>query len=135
MGPVVLDTSVVIAVTSPSDPHHRDAAQEFASLRKAGREFRLSTISIAELHSFKGPGRKGRIETANRFVDTLGASAVVDVDRAIAERAGSVRKSRPALHLADALIKATADHIGGELLTADRRLARLEGVKLLGAKP
>lgn len=91
-------------------------------------------VTIAELHSLGGAGRKARLEQVSQFVDALGESAVLEVDRKTAELAGAQRAKRPSLQLADSLIKATADRIGGELLTADRRLAKLSGVKLLGAR-
>lgn len=131
MGPVVLDTSVVVAAIDPADAHHRDAAAEITALR-GNRELRISTISIAELNSIKGPNRRARLERIARFVDALGADSVVGIDRQTAELAGGARAQRPSLRLPDALIKATADRIGGELLTADRRLAKLDGVSLLG---
>jgi predicted nucleic acid-binding protein len=134
MGPVVLDTSVVIAVMDPSDRHHSAAVAEVTARRDEWQAMKLSSISVAELCSLKGPGRKQRLEWVDRFIGSLGADAVVSVDRHTAELAGAVRANRPSLRLPDALISATAQQIGAELLTADRRLARLDGVKLLSTR-
>lgn len=134
MGPVVLDTSVVIAAMDPSDRHHQAAVSEITSRREDWQEMKLSTISVAELCSLRGSGRKQRLEWIDRFIASLGADAVVSVDRQTAELAGAARASRPSLRLADALISSTAQQIGGELLTADRKLARLDGVKLLSPR-
>lgn len=122
----------MIAALNSVDAHHSQAVAEITARRHARQPLRISTVSIAELHSIKGSGRKARLTSANRFVDSLGIDAVVGVDRAAAEIAGAARASRPSLKLADALIKATADQIGAELLTADRQLAKLDGVTLIG---
>lgn len=132
MGQVVLDTSVVIAVTDRADAHHDAAAAELKLRRRSRDEIRISSISIAELHSLAGPGRRARIGVTNRFVDALGDQATLEIDRLTAELAGSLRAARPSLKLADALIKASAQQIGAELLTADRALARLDGVRFVG---
>jgi predicted nucleic acid-binding protein len=130
--PVVLDTSVVIAALNSSDAHHRDAVEAITARRIAKQPLRISTVSIAELHSIRGAGRKDRLASITRFIDSLGSEAVVGVDRAAAESAGASRASRPSLGVADAMIRATAGQIGAELLTADRGLAKLDGVTLLG---
>jgi predicted nucleic acid-binding protein len=122
----------VIAALNVTDVHHRDAVEAVTARRLARQPLKISTVSIAELHSITGPGRKGRLSSVERFLDSLGASAVVQVDRPTAEIAGDARARRPSLQLADALIKATADRLGAELLTADRRLAKLDGVTLIG---
>jgi predicted nucleic acid-binding protein len=75
----------------------------------------LSSISVAEL--FSGV-REGAERTALQTF--LGAFEVVPVDREIAERGGLYRRQygpSHALGLADALIAATADHVGAELVT------------------
>jgi len=132
VGPVVLDTSVVIAALEVTDAHHRDAVAEITARRLARQPIKISTVTIAELHSVNRPGRAAWLSFVSRFVDSLGLDAVVDVDRPNAEVAGAARAKKPSLKLPDALIKGTADHIGGELLTTDRRLAKLEGVTLIG---
>lgn len=134
MGPVVLDTSVVIAAMDPADKHHSAAVAEVTLRREVRQEMKLSAVSVAELHSLKGPGRKQRLVWIDRFVGSLGADAVISIDRHTAELAGAARADRPSLRLADALINATALQIGGELITADRKLARLEGVTLLSSR-
>ncbi|MFT4050360.1 MAG: PIN domain-containing protein [Solirubrobacterales bacterium] len=132
MGPVVLDTSVVVAFSNPLDAHHEHAFAEITARRKMSQQLKVSVVTIAELHSLAGPGRKARIAQVGQFIDALGEGAVVGVDHRIAELAGAQRARRPSLQLADSLIKATADSIDGQLLTADRRLAKLSGVNLLG---
>lgn len=132
MGPVVLDTSVVIAALEVTDAHHRDAVAEITARRLARQPIKISTVTIAELHSVRKPGRAAWLSFVNRFVDSLGLNAVVDANRPTAELAGATRSKKPSLKLPDALIKGTADHIGAELLTTDRRLAKLSGVTLIG---
>lgn len=133
MGPVVLDTSILSAVVDPSDAHHEAAAAELIACHTARRPIRVSAITVAEFHSVKGPARQARLEWAERFIESIGPDGVVSVDRRAAELAGELRARRPSVKLLDALIKGSADRIGGELITADRRLARLDGVRYVGA--
>lgn len=132
MEPVLLDTSVVIAALSSIDVHHEKAIAAIVARRETRQPIRVSTVSIAELHSIRGTGRKAQLSAVRRFVDSLGVDGVVGLDRQTAETAGEARSRRPSLRLADSMIKATADHIGAELLTADRQLAKLDGVTLIG---
>jgi predicted nucleic acid-binding protein len=132
MGPIVLDTSVVVAALNPDDAHHRSAVAELTARRVARQPIKISTVVIAELHSVKRPRQAAWLAWIDRFVDSLGADAVISVDRPTAELAGAARAKKPSLKLPDALIKATADQLGGELLTADRKLAKLDGVTLIG---
>lgn len=131
MGPVVLDTSVLSAAFDPSDAHHSGAVAAITERRLARQPIRISAVSVAEFHSVRGSGRDARIAWLERFVESLGATAIAAVDRRTAEIAGELRARRPSVKLPDALIKATADLLGGELLTADRKLSKLDGVILL----
>lgn len=135
MGAVVLDTSVVSAAIDPADAHHEAAVSTISARRAAGDPIRLSAISVAELRAVKGPRHKERTAWVTRFLDLLGVDAVISVDRETAEIAGDLRATRPSVRLPDALIKASADRIGAELLTADRKLARLDGATLLRPSP
>lgn len=123
---------MVIAALSTIDVLHEKAIAAIVARRETRQSIRISTVSIAELHSIRGVGRNAQLASVRRFVDSLGVDGVVDVDRQTAETAGEARSRRPSLRLADSMIKATADRIGAELLTADRQLAKLNGVTLLG---
>jgi predicted nucleic acid-binding protein len=122
----------VIAAIDPADLHHPEAVAKITASREARRAIKISAVSVAELASIKGSGRKARLEWTSRFIEALGDEGVIDLDRATAEAAGAIRNRRSSLQLADALIKASADSVSGELLTADRRLAKLDGVTLIG---
>lgn len=133
MGAVVLDTSVVSAAFDREDVHHAEAVSAIRSQRQAGEPIMISAVSVAELRALKGPSRKLRNKWIDQMLDSLGEDAVVAVDRTTAELAGDMRASRPSLKLPDALISACSRRAGAELLTADRRLARLDGARLLGS--
>lgn len=132
MGPVILDSSVMIAWLNPDDAHHARATQRLTELSAAGHRFAVSAVGYSELMSNKRADRRAAIR---EVVDALGADAVIPVDREIAERAGELRARRPSLRTPDALIAATAAVRGsGDLLTADRAMSRLEGAEYLGGR-
>jgi len=134
MGPVVLDTSVVIAAIEARDAHHAECANALTDLRKRAVPMRLAAITVAELFAMRGEGRAARLEKVRAFIGPLGEGAVVPMDRAMAERAGELRASRRRIGLADAVIKATAEQIDADsVLTTDRDLARLDGVTFVGS--
>lgn len=115
------------------DAHHEPAVREIRRLRRPDTRIQVSVVSIAELASDRRPGRRKRIANLESFVDMLGDDAVVELNRAIAMRAGELRATRKSLRLADALIKATSELLGSsELLTTDRALARLDGARYIG---
>lgn len=132
MGSVVLDTGVIIAFLDNADAHHDQVITELRE-RRAGREtFLLSMVTVAELMSSRRQARRAR---AVEMIETFGESGLIAVDRDVAERAGEIRNSSPSIALPDALVAATADVVGAQvLLTTDRKLARLNRVQYVGTK-
>src|SRR5262249_21875536 len=120
---VVLDASVVVAFLDASDAHHRGAV---AALTSAGsEELVLPASAYAEV--LVVPARRGgeALATALEFVADLGLR-IAPLDRAIAERAATLRAIHRSLRLPDALVLATADVLNAaSVLTADRSWARL----------
>lgn len=132
MGPVVLDSSVIIAWLNPDDAHHERVTRRLQELAASGGRFAVSAVGYCELMSNKSRARRDAIRKA---VEALGAESVIAVDREIAEHAGALRARRPSLRTPDALIAATAAIRGsGTLLTADRAMARLDGAEYLGGR-
>jgi predicted nucleic acid-binding protein len=113
---VVVDTSVLIAVSQRTDPLHQPA---LAALRaRASAQLVVSTVSYAEL--LVGAIRIGRAADAEAFVSR--AAVLADVTPAIARRAAALRADRTSLRLPDALVIATGLELpADEILTADKR--------------
>lgn len=131
MGPVVLDTSVVVAWFNADDAHHVSARSRLEAIVAGGRSFAISTVTYAELLTSPLKAERKR---ARELVRELGEGGLIPVDRDVAERAAELRLARKSLRTPDALIAATSDVRGsGALLTADRSLARLEGAEYVGA--
>lgn len=130
MGSRLLDTGVVIAWLDAEDAHHESVMRNLIR-RETSSSFRVSAVTYAELRATKS---KRHREAVDRWLELIGPSAILPVDKAVAETAGALRASRRSLKTADALIAATALESGAEeLLTTDRILARLDGVTYVGA--
>lgn len=120
MGLTILDAGVVIAVLDTDDVHH-DVAR--AALREAidrGDHLALPVSAYAEV--LVGPYRSGvdAAATVDAFVDALPA-AVEPATRTIARSAAALRaRHGRSLRLPDALVVATADVLGADVvLTTD----------------
>ncbi|MBJ7459502.1 MAG: PIN domain-containing protein [Thermoleophilaceae bacterium] len=130
MGPVVLDTGVIVAWFNTEDAHHGPTVERLGAITAAGQDFAISIVSYAELLTSR---LKLERERSRELADALGARGLIPVDREIAERAAELRLARKSLRTPDALIAATSDlHGAGPLLTTDRSLARLDGAEYIG---
>lgn len=121
---VVLDTNVVIALLSRTDPLHDPAREAVEKWEYAGAAFGLSAVSWAELTvgaARRGePGRAVLAAFADASIDQI-----VPVDEQIGTFAGLLRAQDLTLRLPDALVIATGLRSGAEaLLTGDKRLSR-----------
>jgi len=108
------------------DPVIRDVID---ALRR-GAEAHTATTNIAELYykTEEKLGRQVAITWFNRLV-RLRNLTVAPVDTRLAFRAGELRaRYRRKLSLADAIIVALAERLGGRLLTTDPRLKMVEEV-------
>jgi len=108
------------------DPVIRDVID---ALRR-GAEAHTATTNMAELYykTEEKLGRQVAITWFNRLV-RLRNLTVAPVDTRLAFRAGELRaRYRRKLSLADAIIVALAERLGGRLLTTDPRLKMVEEV-------
>lgn len=124
MGPVVLDTSVVLALLDPDDALHSPSAREVTGRRGSAATFVLPASVLAEL--LVGAANRGDLDKVRQNV--VGAFGPVRVlDEAVAVAAAVRRSRHPSLRLPDALVLATADVVGAEaVLTGDRRWGALD---------
>lgn len=121
MAILVLDANVVIALLDESDALHERAAESFARVRS--EDLVLPASAYAEV--LVGPFKMGTHRVAE--LDATLARVPIRVEpitAIIARTAARLRASSDSLHLADALVLATAAELGASVLTADRRLAR-----------
>jgi predicted nucleic acid-binding protein len=127
MALIVLDASVVIAHLDSSDALH-DAATS-ALLEHAEDDLRLPASAYAE--TLIDPTARGRLEEARERIAAM-ELLVVPLDETIAERAASVRVRHRGLRLPDALVLATAQELGADIvLTGDRRWRHVPTVRVI----
>jgi predicted nucleic acid-binding protein len=70
--------------------------------------------------------RAHRPEEARRAITAMGIT-ILSLTDAIAERAAALRARHSRLRLPEAIVLATAQEMGGSLLSYDRKLSRLAG--------
>jgi predicted nucleic acid-binding protein len=126
MGPVILDSSVLLAVMDPRDALHGPASEAVREEYRAGQSFVIPTTVLAEV--LVGAARQGEDIAAEleARIDRLVAD-VRAIDRAVARRAAELRAGNKAIKLPDALVIATgqvADAL--TILTADKRWQGLD---------
>jgi predicted nucleic acid-binding protein len=126
MGTVVLDASVVLALFDPLDSLHVPASAETRSRRDQGDEFMLPASVLAEV--LVGAARRSETELATRRSLAIAAFGLPrPLDEEVAVAAARRRARHRALRLPDALVIATADVVGADVvLTGDKRWARLD---------
>jgi predicted nucleic acid-binding protein len=125
---IVLDASVVIAHLDPADAHHERATGLL--LEHADDDLRLPASAYAE--TLVDPARSGRLDEARDAIDLLGLR-IEPIDKAVADRAASLRARKRALRLPDALVLACGEVLEADaIVTADRRWRRFERVRVIG---
>lgn len=133
MGPVVLDSSVVIALLNRDDAHSANATRVVSEYIRESREFRISAITLTELGAGRARNAQ-RMAVLDGYVRTLGSRGVIPVDEEIARAAGLLRARRKSIRTPDSLVAATAEICSADvLLTADRALARHPLGRYIGA--
>lgn len=115
----LLDSAVVAAFLDRDDAFHARADERLRRL--AGRDLLMvSVITYAELLTGALRGHHDEDAVRGFFADLV--DDIHAVDRQIAERAAELRTTIRSLKMPDALILATADVHGADLvITADRR--------------
>jgi predicted nucleic acid-binding protein len=121
---LILDASVLIGLLDTADAHHGRAINDVESADRDGRQLLLPASAYSEtLVAF---ARAGRLDEARQAISAMGVT-VVSLTDTIAERAAELRARHDRLRLPDAIVLATAQEVGGRLLSYDRRLSQLAG--------
>jgi predicted nucleic acid-binding protein len=116
---LVLDASVVIAFLDPDDPGHSRAVHALTAGPADERTIPASVLAEVLVHPFrKGPAAAAHVE---RVVSAL-ARDIEPLTAEIARAAARLRARHPRLRLSDALVIATAETLGSDVLTGDRAL-------------
>jgi predicted nucleic acid-binding protein len=121
---LILDASVLIGLLDTADPHHDRAIDDVEAADRQGQPLLLPASAYSEM--LVAFARARRLEEARRAISAMGIT-VVSLTDAIAERAAELRARHNRLRLPDAIVLATAQQLGGQLLSYDRRLSRLAG--------
>lgn len=124
MEALILDASVLIGLLDIADKHHDRAVDDVEAADREGRQLLLPASAYSEtLVAF---ARARRLEEARQAIAAMGIM-VVPLTATIAERAAELRARHNRLRLPDAIVLATAQELGGRLLSYDRRLSQLAG--------
>jgi predicted nucleic acid-binding protein len=121
---LILDASVLIGLLDTADAHHRRALDDVEAADGAGQDLLAPASAYSEM--LVAFARAGRLGDARQAVAAMGITVVV-LTAAIAERAAALRARHERLRLPDAIVLATAQEHGGELLSYDRGLSRIAG--------
>lgn len=124
MEALILDASVLIGLLDAADTHHDRAVDDVEAADREGQQLLLPASAYSEaLVAF---ARARRLEEARRAIAAMGIT-VVSLTDTIAEQAAELRARHNRLRLPDAIVLATAQEMGGSLLSYDRKLSQLAG--------
>ena len=130
---IALDSGVVIALGDLTDVHHEMALSAVAAARGPDGVFVVSAITYCEAMVVAARLGRRQLDAAVRLLQDL-CQTTIEVNGEIGIAAAKLRGKHAWLTTTDALIVASADEFGAtELLTTDRRLARLKIAKYVGA--
>jgi predicted nucleic acid-binding protein len=129
----ILDTRFIFSFLAPESERVASWTRSTMLKVKTGKtRLGCSVISTVEFYSVTAHPLK-REEAAVRLY-SLEASGIrfLEVDREIAEIAGTIRRASPVVPIGDALIAATAlSHARGRVLSDDPHFKRIKGIKVL----
>ncbi|HET7388384.1 MAG TPA: PIN domain-containing protein [Nocardioidaceae bacterium] len=121
MGSLILDASVLIALLDRADPHYARAVEEVEAADQDGDDLVAPASAYSEaLVAF---AREARVDDAREAIVAMGIE-VAPLDAGTAEKAAALRARHDRLRLPDAMVLATAQQLGGRMLSYDQRLQR-----------
>jgi predicted nucleic acid-binding protein len=131
--PIHLDSSIVIGLLNADDAHNLAVRDALKHARRKSERFVLSTAAYAETLVLPAVRGATALTHAKQSIAKLCFGDPVFIDREAAEMAASLRAKHAGLRSVDALVVASARTSGAKyLLTADKQLARLSGVRYVG---
>jgi predicted nucleic acid-binding protein len=128
-----LDAGVLIALFDTEDAHNSKVLDELYGIQKTKGAFGLSALAYTEF--LVGAIRSGRsaVERADRLLARLCPDGPVALDKQAAARAAKLRVEHAWLKSVDAAVLASSQtDKSKELLTTDKKLSRLPGVRYVG---
>ena len=118
MARVVLDSSVLIALLSPTDQHHQSVRKALT----AKHQYLISALTLTE--TLIAPNRISAATGQQIFMAIKkSVHQVIDIDSEVAVLAAQLRASTN-MSLPDALISATATATKAQLWTCDKALGK-----------
>jgi predicted nucleic acid-binding protein len=118
---VVLDADVLIGALDASDAHHKLARAQFEAWQADATQRLVSLVNLTEV-LIAPAARPRQLNAAREAIAALGVSTHTP-NEAIAVDAARLRGEHP-ISLPDAYALATARHVGGQLVSFDRKVAR-----------
>jgi predicted nucleic acid-binding protein len=119
---LVLDASVLIGLLDDRDAHHARAVDDVERADRAGRQLLAPASAYSEaLVAF---ARAGRLTEARDAIGAMGIT-VDPLTATTAELAATLRAAHDSLRLPDAVVLASAEAHGAELLSYDELLRQL----------
>ena len=119
MARVVLDSSVLIALLSPTDQHHQSVRRALTSKH----QYLISTLTLTE--TLIAPNRISTVLAQQILMAIKNAvHDVINIDSEIAMLAAQIRATSN-ISLPDALISATATATKSQLWTCDKALGKV----------
>lgn len=120
MATCVLDTDVLIAALDRADAHHPQAREAFGRFASAGTELVICTINYAE--ALVRPAEQER--NLRAAVDAIASLGIRTSSPDAATARLAARRRALGVSLADGFAIATAERLGAELASFDRRVRR-----------
>lgn len=120
MATCVLDTDVVIAALDRADPHHSAARETFGRFSSMTTELVICTVNYAE--ALVRPAEDER--TLRAAVDAMASLGIRTSSPDAATARLAARRRALGISLADGFAIATAERLGADLATFDRRVRR-----------
>ncbi|MBS1891549.1 MAG: PIN domain-containing protein [Actinobacteria bacterium] len=116
----VLDTDVVIAALDRADAHHSAARETFGRFSSTKTELVICTVNYAE--ALVRPAEDER--TLRAAVDAMASLGIRTSSPDAATARLAARRRALGISLADGFAIATAERLGADLATFDRRVRR-----------
>jgi predicted nucleic acid-binding protein len=116
---VVLDADVLIGALDASDVHHSQARGYFETWQAEDTKRLVSLVNLTEV-LIAPAARPTQLNAAREAIAALGI-ATHTPNEAIAVEAARLRAEHP-ISLPDAYALATARHVGGQLVSFDRKV-------------